>query len=80
MVLKLENPSPFKKNYNTLAGFSNKLLTWEVLLRRGFNGLRYYALCIANSVTTSHNFIHFPYAGTVWDQVTKTLDPTTSTT
>ena len=67
--------APLETTITVWLAFSNKFFTWEVLLRRGFNGQGYYALCRVDSETTSHIFLHFPYAGIVWDQVTKNLDP-----
>ena len=52
---------------------SNKLLTWEMLKKRGFEGPSIYSLCKMNEETISHLFSLCPYAGSVWIGVTRTL-------
>ena len=70
--------APLKQIITLWLDFNNKLLNWESLLKRGFNGPGYCVLCRAESETNSHLFFHCTYVGTLWKQVTNKLDPSTS--
>ena len=45
---------------------TNKLLTWEMLSKRGFEGPGLFSLCRSSDETISHLFSSCPYAGNVW--------------
>ena len=45
---------------------SNKLLAWEMLQKRGFEGSGLCSLWKTTDETSSHLFASCPYAGSVW--------------
>jgi hypothetical protein len=54
-----------------------KIMTWENLLKRGFQGPTYFHLCHNNEENIKHFFNNCPFSSTLWDQATllfKTLD------
>ena len=52
---------------------SNKLLTWEMLKKRGFEGPVFCCLCKMKEETKLHLFTLCPYVGSVWTSVTQNL-------
>jgi hypothetical protein len=44
----------------------NKLLTWDVLSGRGWEGLSFYILCRNNQETSQHLFITCPFTHKIW--------------
>jgi len=44
----------------------NKIPTWDYLQRRCYSGPRFCMLCKTGEESTSHIFIHYPYAIQVW--------------
>ena len=58
--------SPIKNLITAWLALSNKLLTWEMLQKRGFEGPSLCSLCRSNVETTSHLFKLCPYAGSMW--------------
>ena len=57
---------PLKTIITMWLAFSNKLLTWEMLEKRGFEGPGLCSLCRSSNETSSHLFALCPYAGNVW--------------
>ena len=53
---------------------NNKLLTWEVLLKRGLQGPGIFLLWKAYTETTSHLFYSCAYASTLWCNTISILD------
>ena len=66
---------PLKTILNLWLAMSNKSLTWEVLLKRGFHGPIIFLLCRYENETNSHLFSSCTYAGTVWEKTIRKLDP-----
>ena len=60
------NQRPIKTKITMWLSLSNKLLTWEMLQKRGFQGLSICPLCRTNVETNSHLFEICPYVGSVW--------------
>ena len=52
---------------------NNKLLTWENLRKRGFQGPSICILCKSSEELASHLFYSCPYAGDVWNTAVRTL-------
>jgi hypothetical protein len=51
----------------------NKILTWDMLRRKGWYGPGIYFLCKNNSEDIDHLFIHCPFARAVWARETTFL-------
>jgi hypothetical protein len=51
----------------------NKVLTWENLLSKGWEGPSFWILCRTNLETQNHLFIHFPFTRQVWNLLAGTL-------
>ena len=51
---------PLKIVLTLWLAMSNKLLTWKVLLKRGFHGPKICLLCKSENETNSHIFSHVP--------------------
>ena len=61
---QIQNPQ--KTILTMWLALSNKLLTWEMLKKRGFEGPSICSLCKMNEDTSSHLFALCQYAGRVW--------------
>ena len=70
--------APLKTIITLWFTLNNRLVTWEMLLKHGFEGPGYCSLCKAKNETHSHLFFHCVYAGTVWKKVVSKLDPSSS--
>ena len=64
---------PLKTIITMWLAFSNKLLTWEMLQKRGFERLGLCTLCRSSDETSSHLFALCPYEGRIWMGVTDKL-------
>jgi hypothetical protein len=49
----------------------DKILTWDVLQRRGWVGPGICKLCNVNSKTTDHLLVHYPFTQAVWRKLYK---------
>jgi hypothetical protein len=57
---------PLKLKLFTWLLVENKILTWENLQRRGYNGLGWCVLCNQNWESTFHLFVDCSFVRTVW--------------
>ena len=65
---------PLKTIITKWIALSNKLLTWEMLQKRGFEGPRIFPLCKSNDETSSHIFTSCSYAGSIWNGMIRKLE------
>ena len=56
---------------------NNKILTWEILTERGFQGQGICVLCKYATKETTHLLYDCSYAGLVWEITTKILNQVT---
>jgi hypothetical protein len=59
---------PLKLNFFTWLVAENKVLSWDNLQRRGFEGPRYCSLCKKDSETMFHLFVGCPFACAFWER------------
>jgi hypothetical protein len=60
---------PLKIKLFTWLLVENKLLLWDNLQRRGFEGPSYCSLCKKDSESTFHLFVGCPFTSVVWERV-----------
>jgi hypothetical protein len=61
--------SPLKVSLVYWLALRNKILTWEVELKRGWIGPRKCTLCVVEEETAPHLFVYYPFARNVWNGV-----------
>ena len=64
---------PLKTILTFWFAINNKLLSWENLRKRGFQGLCICILCKSGEELTSHLFGLCPYAGKVWTNALRAI-------
>jgi hypothetical protein len=60
---------PMKLKLFTWLMIENKILTWEILQRRGFVGPGWCMLCKKNLETNFHLFVECPFTRSVWERI-----------
>ena len=64
---------PLKAKVTLWLTLNNKILTWDNLQKRGWNGPNWCALCNSNEENVSHLFNFCSYADTVWKETCREL-------
>ena len=75
MVVRVlwESNYPLKITLTFWLAINNKLLTWENLRKRGFQGIGFCSLCKLGEELTSHLFGSCTYAGQVWNNAAQDI-------
>ena len=68
-----DSNSPLKTILTFWLAINNRLLTWENLRKRCFQGLGFCILCKKEEELTSHLFGTCPYAGQLWTDASNAI-------
>ena len=68
-----KNAGSLKDKITLWIALSNKLLTWDNLIKRGWKGPIWCLLCHSNEEIGSHLFVSCHYGELVWKETTKEL-------
>ena len=69
-----KSEGPFKEKITLWLALNNKLLNWENIKKRGWNGPSWCALCHSDEETGSHLFVFYSYAESVWKECCRELN------